>query len=169
MKWATKGQAEGGGRITMALFKTEGIVLRTRDLGEADKILIIYTKEHGKLSAVARGARRSRSRLLAPSQLFSHSKYLFYKGRSLHSVSQAELANSFRPLREDISRLAYASYLAELLDVFISESEPNAELFRNGLEGFTLMAGADDLELASRWFEMNLLAHLGYRPELHYC
>lgn len=153
----------------LALFKAEGFVLRTRDLGEADKILTLYTRERGKVSGVARGSRRVRSRLLATSQAFSYSRFMLYEGRGLHTVSQAELISSFRPLREDLSRMAYASYTAELLDAFVDENEPNDTLFRLVLEGFTLISGTDDLDLALRWFELKLLDELGYRPELCQC
>lgn len=153
----------------MALFKAEGLLLRTHDLGEADKILVLYTRERGKISGVARGARRAKSRLLAISQLFAHSRFLMYEGRSLHSINQGELINSFRPLREDLTRVAYASYAAELLDVLLVEAEPNADLFRTVLEGFTLIAGTADLDLSMRWLELALINHLGYRPELSHC
>lgn len=154
----------------MALFKAEGLVLRTRDLGEADKIIVLYTRERGKISGVARGSRRAKSRLLAVSQLFSHSRFLMYEGRSrLYPVTQGELISSFRPLREDIARVAYASYIAELLDALLDEAEPNEVLFRTVLEGFTLVSGADDLDLSIRWFELKLMDQLGYRPELNGC
>lgn len=153
----------------LALLRAEGVVLRTRDLGEADKILTLLTHEYGKVRATARGSRRVRSRLLAVSQAFSHSKFLLYQGRNLHNVSQAELVNSFRPLREELPRMAYASYAAELVDTFVEENEPNPAMFRLVLEGFTLIAGAEDLDLTIRWFELKLLNQLGYRPELEEC
>lgn len=155
--------------MRLALFKAEGFVLRTRDLGEANKILTLFTRERGRVSAVARGARRARSRLLATSQAFSHSRFLLYEGRGLHTVSQAELLSSFRPLREDLPRMAYASYISELIDAFVDENEPNEALFRTILEGFTLMAGTGDLELSARWFELRVLDILGYRPEFAQC
>lgn len=76
--------------MALDLYKAEGLVLRTRDLGEADKILVIYTREEGKVSAVARGARRARSRLLAISQPFTHGAYQFYRGRGLDTLSQGD-------------------------------------------------------------------------------
>lgn len=151
------------------MYKAEGLLLRTHDLREADKILTIYTRERGKVSAVARGCRRAKSRLLAVSQLFSHSRYLIYEGRGLHTINQGELINTFRPLREDLTRVAYSSYAAELLNSLVDESEPNSSLFRIVLDGFTLLAGTDDLDLALRWFELMLMDQLGYRPELSGC
>lgn len=153
----------------MALIKAEGLVLRTRDLGEADKIVVMYTRERGKLSGVARGSRRARSRLLAVSQLFVHGRFLLYEGRGLHSISQAELVNSFRPLREDLDRVAYASYFAELVDALVDDDEPNSDLFSIVLQGFTLVAGTDDLDLGLRWFELTVMSLLGYQPQLDHC
>lgn len=154
----------------MALYKAEGLLLRTYDLGEADKILVLYTRERGKVSCVARGARRAKSRFLAVSQLFSHSRFLIYQGRSsLHTVRQAELINSFRSLREDLVRVAHASYASELLDHFVAEWEPQADLFRLLLETMTLLSGASDLDLTLRWYELRLMDVLGYRPVLDAC
>lgn len=153
----------------MALYKAEGVVLRTRNLGEADKICVIYSREEGKLSAVARGSRRSRSRLLSISQPFTHARYLLYRGRSLDSIRQGETVSSFRAMREDLMRMAFASYAAELIDVTVGERQPSAVLFETILMAWTLFSEAPDPGLALHWFELRLLDQLGYRPELEAC
>jgi len=71
----------------MALYKTEGIVIRTRNLGEADRIITLYTRDRGKVEGVARGSRRARSRLMGATQLFTYGHYLMYSGRSLDTMS----------------------------------------------------------------------------------
>lgn len=153
----------------MPLYQTEGIVLRTRNLGEADKICVIYSREEGKLSAVARGSRRPKSRLLSVSQPFTHARYLFYRGRSLDTIRQGEIIDSFRAVREDLTRMAIASYAAELIDVSVDERQPSALLFETILSAWTLFANASDPETALLWFELKLLDQLGYRPELESC
>lgn len=153
----------------MPLYKTEGIVLRTRNLGEADKICVIYSREEGKFSAVARGARRPKSRLLSVSQPFTHARYLVYRGRSLDTMRQGEIIDSFRNVREDLTRMTIASYAAELVDVAVDERQPSALLFETIRSAWTLFGESGGPENALLWFELKLLDLLGYRPELDGC
>lgn len=153
----------------MGLYKAEGVVLRTRNLGEADKIVILYTREAGKVGAVARGARRVRSRLLGSTQLFAHGRYLLYEGKNLHTLSQGELVRAFRRLREDLTRMAYASYLAELTDVAIEEGEPHEAVFVAFVRALALLEDGDADDLALRWYESRLMQELGYGMRLDDC
>lgn len=155
----------------MALCTVEGLVLRTRNLGEADRVITLITSEMGKLQAVARGARRVRNRLLAVAQPFAYGKYqLFLNNHSLHSVSQGELLQSFRRLREDLTCLAYASYLAELTDACLPEEEPQSGVYETVLTAFGLLEqGVVPVGLTARWYEMHLLDLMGFRPELEEC
>lgn len=155
----------------MSLVRLEGLVLRTRDLGEADKVATLLTRERGKLQAVARGARRVRSRLLAVSQQFAYAKYLvFLNKRSLHTLSQGELIQPFRRLREDLVCMAHAAYFAELLDVAVYEDEPSEELFEIMISALALLEeGVVTPALVSRWFELRTLDVLGFRPEVDEC
>lgn len=155
----------------MSLSKTEGLVVRTRNLGEADKIITLITRQRGKLDAVARGSRRVRSRLLAVSQPFAHGSYLlFLNDRSLHTLSQGELIQPFRHLRENLTCLAYASYLAELADMLLPEEEPDEEIYETVLHGFSLLEqGTINPSLIARWYELHMLDLVGFRPELATC
>lgn len=154
----------------MSLYKCEGIVLRTRNLGEADRVITLYTLEKGKLEGVARGARRPRSRLMGGTQLFTHGLYMLFSGRSLDSVSQVEIKRSFAPLREELTPLAYCSYMAELFDVIVMPGEPSEELFQLLQESFVLMEEARvDAGVVLRRFELGLMSVLGYQPHLHSC
>lgn len=153
----------------MALYKTEGIVLRTRNIGEADRIITLYTREHGKVEGVARGSRRVRSRLIGGTQLFTHGRYMMFSGRSLETVSQAEIKRSFVGLREDLIKLAHASYIAELLDVSLEPGEPSEELFTLLEEAFIALDEDVSPALVVRWFELRLMDLLGYHPELYTC
>ncbi|HEY8343951.1 MAG TPA: DNA repair protein RecO [Bacillota bacterium] len=153
----------------MSLVQTEGIVLRSRPFGEADKVLTILSKEHGKLEAVAKGARRPRSRLVGAAQPFSYLKILLFTGRSLDQLSQAEIVKSFSTLRDDLTKMAYASYWSELADSFLPWREPNPELFLFFLAGLVVLERAEDPVLISRAFELRLLSYLGYLPTLDTC
>jgi DNA repair protein RecO (recombination protein O) len=150
------------------LFDVDALIIRARDFGEADKILTLYTREYGKIQAIAKGVRKPVSRLRGGVQMFAHSKLLLYRGRSLATVSQAENIESFGSLQEDLVKLVYASYLAELLDIAVPEREPNERLFLTTLLAFGLLLG-EDPELVCRMYEIRLLYLLGYHPHLAHC
>src|SRR5512135_2205211 len=98
------------------LYRTEAIILRRADLGEADRLLKILTPGYGKLRVVAKGARKPASRKTGHVELFTRSNLLVARARNLDIVSQAETVESYRPLREDLLRSTYAHYIVELLD-----------------------------------------------------
>ncbi len=152
----------------MSTWRTEGIVLRVRNLGEADRLVTLYTKERGKLSATARGARRIRNRLLSPTQVFTHGRYLIFKGKNLHNIGQAEIIHSRQALREDLDKMAYASYVTELVDALTAEEDPTDTLFPL-LAGTLSLGEKGRFDLAVRAFEIRLMRELGYEPELYRC
>ncbi|HHW10661.1 MAG TPA: DNA repair protein RecO [Firmicutes bacterium] len=154
----------------MALIRTDGLVLRTRDLGEADKVVVLFTKDKGKMEAAARGARRARSALLAATQPFTLGHYLIFTNRSLHNLSQGQLLRSFRRLREDLLLLAEASYITELTDIGWPLEEEDEDTFYALLAALDLLdCGAVPSALVLRWYELQLMRALGFLPELDYC
>jgi DNA repair protein RecO (recombination protein O) len=155
----------------VSLHRLEGLVLRARDLGEADKIVTVLTRERGKMDAVGRGARRGRSRLLGLVQPFTHGDFmLFLNKRSLHTLSQGVIVRSFRKLREDLFLMAYAAHFTEIVYVAVPEEEPAESLFEITLEALRLLDNGEIApSLVSRWFELHTLDVLGYHPELGEC
>lgn len=154
----------------MSLYKTEAVVLRHRDYGEADKILTLFGREEGKIQAIARGARRTRSRLAGASLQFTVARYLLYRGKSLDTVSQCEVSEPFAGLRSDLARMAYASYMAELLDELIKDRDPHPEAYDLFLAGLRqLEAGVAHPDTVRHLFEFHLLDLAGFRPELDQC
>lgn len=154
----------------MALYKAQGIVLRTRNLGEADKIATLFTHERGKVDAVARGVRRPRSQFVGVTQAFTHGRFLLYEGKSdLDTLRQGEIIGSFAPLRENLQLMAYASYAGELVDRTTELKDPHPDVFAALLAVQELLAAAGNAELAMRWFELQLLERLGFRPHLESC
>ncbi|MEW6724512.1 MAG: DNA repair protein RecO [Bacillota bacterium] len=153
----------------MALYTTEAIVLRERDLGEADRILTLFTRDKGKVEAVAKGARRPRSRLAGFSQPFSYGLVSLFSGRNLETVSQAELRESFGALRADLDRMAYAAYAVDLVDEVTRERDRHEELFYVLLSMLHLLTGEVDRELLIRALEIKVLAAAGFRPRLEDC
>jgi DNA repair protein RecO (recombination protein O) len=153
----------------MGLYRTKAIVLRSRNLGEADRVLVLLSEEYGKFEAVVRGARRQRSRFVGNTLPFNFFEGLFFTGKSLDSLSQVELAHSFSRLREDLTRFAYASFWVELVDGFLPEGEEAGEVFRFLLAAFIVLEKTDDVEMVNLVFLARLIKYLGYRPELDCC
>ena len=154
---------------TPRVYKTEAIVLKRVNVGEADKILTLYTPNLGKLSAIARGVRRPKSKLGGHLELFTHSSLMLARGRNLDIISQAETISSFLPLREDLWRSSLAFYAAEMVHQFTAEHVENYPVYKLLLDTLHRLCDTDDGELTLRYFELNLLTHLGYKPELYHC
>lgn len=150
------------------MYRTEGIVLRTRNLGEADKIVTLYTKTNGKVVAVARGARRIRNRLLGPTQVFTQGRYLIFNGKNLDTLSQGEIVNSFQDLREDLDKMAATMYISELVDVFTEPDIASQEVYALLLNTLKML-GDNQLDYALRVFELRFAKYLGYEPQLNCC
>ena len=151
------------------VYKTEAIVLKRFNLGEADKLLTLYTPNIGKLRAIAKGVRRPKSRMGGHLELLSHSSLMLARGKNLDIITQAETISSFQPLRDDLWRSSLALYAAELVEQFAAEHVENYPVYKLLLDTLHRLCDAQGGELALRYFELNLLAHLGYKPELHQC
>jgi DNA repair protein RecO (recombination protein O) len=146
------------------------IVLRHSDWGEADRILTLFTREMGKLRAVAKGARKMRSRKAGHLEPFTHVRLMLARGRDLLIVTQAETVDAYLPLREDLIKTGYAAYVVELLDRFSYEEETESSIpFRLLAETLGRISQEPDAWLAVRYYEMRLLDYLGFRPHLFYC
>ena len=151
------------------LYRVSAVVIRLRNLGEADRIVTLFTRERGKLSAVAKGVKRSRSKLAGGLQLFCHSHVQLARGRSLEVVTQVQSADVFYHVRENLDTYSHACYVAELLSLCTEEDAPDHFLFElllGTLRG--LNAGADAPTVA-RAFELKLMTRLGYGPETEVC
>ena len=151
------------------VYRTEAVVLRRTDYSEADRILTLYTPRFGKRRAIAKGVRKTTSRLAGHVELFTRVHLLLAEGRNLDIVTQAEIVAPYRALREDLGRISYAYYVAELLDKLTSDEEGESPAY--GLLADTLDAldVAPRPEIAVRRFELRLLALLGYKPYLFRC
>jgi DNA repair protein RecO (recombination protein O) len=151
------------------VYKTPAIVLRQRRLGDADKILTLYSASFGKLDAVAKGVRKARSRLAGHVEPLTHATVLLARGKSLDIVTQVETIESFQPVRDDLERLSRALYVCELLDKFIEPRAENFGLYRLLLDTLRRLATRADIDTPVRYYEMALLDALGYRPEVEEC
>ena len=151
------------------VYKTEAIVLRRSDLGEADRILTLYTPYLGKLRAVAKGVRKTTSKLGGHVELLTHCSLMLARGQNLDIVTQGQAIESFSPLRRDLWRLSCALYLAELVDAFSAEGAENYQAFSLLLEALHSLCQQVKADVLLRYFELHLLHYLGYQPQLQQC
>ncbi len=151
------------------LYRVEGVILKRTDVGEADRLLTLYTPERGKLRAVAKGARKPSARKTGHVELFNHATLLIAVGRDLDVITQADTVESFLPLRNDLDRLSYAYYFAELVDRFTEEEEENRAVYDLLLNSLHWLEKTERLARTARYFEMRLLDAVGYRPQLQFC
>ncbi|MFP5320208.1 MAG: DNA repair protein RecO, partial [Acidimicrobiia bacterium] len=112
------------------LYRDEGVVLRTYKLGEADRIVVLATKEHGKVRAVAKGVRKTRSKFGARLEPLSHVALQLYEGRNLDTITQVDGIDAFRPIRDDLDRYAAAVTVLEVVDQLSMEGEPDPRRFQ---------------------------------------
>ncbi|MBP2241662.1 DNA repair protein RecO (recombination protein O) [Cytobacillus eiseniae] len=151
------------------LEKCEGIVIRTTNYGETNKIVTLYTREWGKIGVMARGAKKPKSRLAAVTQLFTYGYFLVQKTSGLGSLQQGEMISSMRRIKEDIFLTAYASYIIDLTDKSTDERKPNPYLFELVHQILNYINEGYDAEILVNIFEMKMLNILGLYPVLNQC
>jgi DNA repair protein RecO (recombination protein O) len=151
------------------LYRTPAIVLKRMDLGEADRILTFYSRDHGKVRAVAKGIRRGTSRSAGHLEPFAVTDVLFAVGRELDVVSQADTLEAFRQIREDLVLTTHAYYLAEVVDLLTEEKMENSAVFDVLVDSLRQLTVAPNARLVLIAFHLRLLDALGYRPELREC
>jgi DNA repair protein RecO (recombination protein O) len=154
----------------MPTYTDEGIVLRRIDYGETDRILTVLTREHGKIGVIARGVRRSQSRLASRTDLFVRSRMQLAKGRGeLDVLTQAEPVAA-PPAASDARRAACAALCAELTDRVLESHHADGDIY--SLVAAALSACAEpsrDPRAAVVWFARRMMDRLGYAPQLHEC
>ncbi|MEE4194657.1 MAG: DNA repair protein RecO [Anaerolineae bacterium] len=149
--------------------RVEAVVLRHLEVGEADRILTIYSREQGKLRCIAKGVRKIRSRKAGHIQPFSRVKLMLARGHDLWIITQAELIDAYPALQENLVILSYAAYVIELLDRFSYEEGPNQALYRLLERTLDRLTKAEHPEMVVRYYDMRLLDLMGFRPQLFNC
>ena len=150
------------------LYRDEGVVLRTIKLGEADRIVTIFTQGHGKIRAVAKGVRKTSSRFGARLEPASHVALQCYKGRDLDIVTQTETIESNRAVREGYAMFTHAVPMLEVVDHVTPDRDPNAALYRM-LTGALHTLGERRSALVTTAFFWKLLSLEGFQPLLDRC
>lgn len=149
--------------------RVEAIVLKHADFGEADRLVTLFTREEGKLRAVAKGARKPGSRKGGHLEPFTRVSLLLGKGREIPVVEQAEAVELNAALGSNLVALGYAAYVVELVDKFSADHDENRGVYRLTRDTLQRLAGGEDLQLAVRFFEVKLLEQMGFRPQLQQC
>jgi DNA repair protein RecO (recombination protein O) len=152
----------------VSLYRDRAVVVRTHKLGEADRIVVLLTAEHGKVRAIAKGIRKTKSRFGGRLEPLTHVSLLLYQGRELDIVSQAETIDPTRPLMDDLDRLTQGLALLEAVDRLTPDREPVPDLYRM-LVGALRTLAARPSELVVPAFFWKVLASEGLRPELDRC
>ena len=155
----------------MPLVKTQAITLKSLKWGEADRIVTLYARQLGKIRAVARGARRPKSRMgaaLEPLTLCDLN--LFEKsGDTLYRVSQVDLIEPFVIFREDLTMMAAAARMANVVGAVTPDGDPDPNLFETLEQGLRSLVTSDDPALTALLFQIRLLGLTGFRPQTDHC
>jgi DNA repair protein RecO (recombination protein O) len=153
----------------MTLFRDQGVVLRTIRIGEADRIVTLMTEQNGKVRAVAKGVRRTGSKFGSRLEPFSHVALLGWQGRGdLDIVNQAEVIDTFRPVREDLDRMASAMSMLEVVDQVGQERHANPRLYSMLVGALSALAERDSVMVTPAFF-LKVLALEGTEPVLDAC
>src|SRR5678810_5792 len=155
----------------MPLVKTPAIALKSRKWGEADRIVTFYAKHLGKIRAVARGARRQKSRMGAALEPLTLSDLnLFEKsGDTLYRVSQVDLVEPFVRFREDLTVMAAAARMANVVAAVTPDGDPDPHLFDTLEQGLRSLVESGDPALTALLFQIRLLGLTGFRPQTDHC
>jgi len=155
--------------VTERSFKTDALVLLSRPLGEADRLVTFLSWDRGKFTAVARGARKTMSKLAAGVELFTYGHYQFYRGRNLATLTGQQVKEHFHYFRDHPELYPLGLYLAELAGSVVSGEGPAPEICNLLLEGWRRLIEQPDPQLFLRAFELKLLDFSGHCPHLNGC
>jgi len=150
-------------------YQTEAIVIKKTKLGEADSILTLYTPHLGKIQGFAKSLRKPKSKLAGHLELITYSQVSLARGRNLDTITGSQTINSFLPLKSDLELSSYALYVTELVNQFTADHLANYPLFQLLLATMERLCQAGNKELLLRYFELQLLNEVGYRPQLQRC
>lgn len=149
---------------------TGALVLRETIYKESSKILTVLTPNEGRLTVMARGARRKGSKSAAGTQLLTYSEMTLYSGKGGWTLTEVRSIEQFQGLRDDLEKLALGAYFSELLELLSDEDVPNPEMMSLGLNSlFAVSEGLYPDELIKAAFEMRLMSISGYAPVTDFC
>ncbi|MBB5173931.1 DNA repair protein RecO [Texcoconibacillus texcoconensis] len=151
------------------LQKVEGIVIRTQDYGETNKIVTLITRENGKVAMMAQGAKRPKSRFASASQLFVYGQFVYRPSSGLGTLNQGDVIDLFRDIKNDLMLTSYAAYVVEMLDRLTDERVRNPYLFELVYQMLQRLNEGVDPEVLLRIYETKMLTQAGVAPRLNGC
>lgn len=144
--------------------KVKGVILRTMDYKERDKIIWLLTEEQGKISVICKGVRSQKSKYQSLVRPMLYGEFLLFKGRSMYSLNEGNVINSFSGLSGSLELLTYGSYLVELADIVTQDNEPDGNAYRHLVTALYLLeTEAIDMELLALAYEIRLIRNSGLR------
>jgi len=149
--------------------KLEAVVISHRDFGEADRFIHLFSRELGKIDAIAKGVRKARSRKAAYLEPFTHVALVLARGQSVWIITQADMLTAFNAIREDLRKTAQAAYIVELADRLTAQEQVESAVFRLVLESLKRLDQLPDPYNALCHYELSLLGLTGFRPEFFKC
>jgi DNA repair protein RecO (recombination protein O) len=153
-------------------YSVEAVVINKRNFGEADRIITFLSKYKGKFDAIAKGVRKVASRRGPNLDLLSHVKVSFATGKNLDVVIEVQTLDSFRRVKENLSKIGYGFHVTEIVNEFLAEEQGKKETFDlllHALRGINAEADLEVIKKILRAFEMKFLNAVGYRPRLRQC
>lgn len=152
----------------MRSYKTTGIVIKRTNLGEADRILTLYTRERGRVSVIAKGVRRTKSKMSGHVELFYESEFNLHVGKNLDVVTSVELKNNFLNIVKTKESIYAAYYISELLYSLVADGEASEGIYNLLKSVFESLDGVN-FEKVITFFEILLFRELGHHPEVKNC
>ena len=146
----------------MPTYRDSAIILQKYELGEADSLITLFQRQGGLTRVVARGVRRQSSRKRGHVELFNQIEGLFAEGRSLDVLTEANSLDIFEGWRQDLSKVSQAYYAADITIMMLPEKEPQTIVYDQLVQFLAWVGHAQHPDVLSRWYEVQLLNHLGY-------
>lgn len=143
-------------------YKTEGIIIKRWNFGEADKIITLFSKHYGKIASLAKGIRRLTSRKASNLDLFNYTVLLIVKGKQLDLITEAQVISSFRKMKKDLKKVAVAYQVCELVDKLTRERQTSYQVFNLLRESFKKLNEDKIEENFLFLFKKRLLEILGF-------
>lgn len=155
----------------MQEFSVRALVIRENDIGEQDKLLTLLSDKKGRLVVRCRGSKSIKSKKLSGASLFCYGDFTLSESKGMLSVKEMHLIESFYAIREDLTRMALANYVAEVLQNITTEENDESDLLTLGLNTLHTLcySGEKSPALIKSVFELRCLLHLGFAPDLTGC
>jgi DNA repair protein RecO (recombination protein O) len=150
-------------------YQTEAIIIKKTKLGEADTILTLYTPHLGKIQGFAKSLRKTKSKMAGHLEMLTHSQISLARGRNIDTITGAQTINSFLPLKSDLELTSCALYATELVNQFAADDVEDYPIFQLLLATMQRLCQGGNSDLVLRYFELQLLGKVGYRPQLEQC